>query len=437
MQAKNAFLPDAFRRVIPTPNLSCAAWAYQVFRYCQDAFVLLVSARSGMPNIWPGPLFIHARHRQNATTRKRTLTQPDFGPLCARHSDVLEDGGAEAAVPLVARDTNDYATLRRIVAQARLFDKRGLAYLPRISSNLALMGLSVTLLLLLGNSWWQLLNAALLAFTYAQLGFMVHEAGHHQVFVKRWKNEIVGLLHANLLLGLSYSWWVDKHNRHHRFPNHAGLDPDIDFALLAFSEKQSHAANRYVRFVVRYQAFFFFPLMLLEAFGLRLNSYRFLLRERAPWSRAEWFFLALHNALYFGLIFYALSPGWALSFFLVHQLLFGLYLSLVFAPNHTGMPILDESSELDSLRRQILTARNIKAHPVTDYLCGSLNFQIEHHLFPRVPYYRIPAVQRIVREYCESRGIGYCETTLVEAYRAILLHLHRASAPLRERSPGT
>jgi fatty acid desaturase len=66
-----------------------------------------------------------------------------------------------------------------------------------------------------------------------------------------------------------------------------------------------------------------------------------------------------------------------------------------------------------------------------------LNFQIEHHLFPRVPYYRIPAVQRIVREYCESRGIGYCETTLVEAYRAILLHLHRASAPLRERSPGT
>ena len=84
-------------------------------------------------------------------------------------------------------------------------------------------------------------------------------------------------------------------------------------------------------------------------------------------------------------MFYALSVGQALLFIVVHQALFGLYTGLVFAPNHKGMPILDSDSQLDFVRRQVLTSRDVNAHPLTDFWYGGLNYQIEHHLFPSMP----------------------------------------------------
>ena len=96
----------------------------------------------------------------------------------------------------------------------------------------------------LGDSWWQLLVAGFLAFVFTQLGFIGHDAGHRQIFRSRRANYLVGLLHGNLAIGLSYGWWVDKHNRHHAHPNHEGKDPDIAIGALAFTrpgERRSRA----------------------------------------------------------------------------------------------------------------------------------------------------------------------------------------------------
>jgi fatty acid desaturase len=95
------------------------------------------------------------------------------------------------------------------------------------------------------------------------------------------------------------------------------------------------------------------------------------------------------------------------------------------------MPVLRGDSPLDRLRRQVLTARNVRAHPVTDFWFGGLNYQIEHHLFPSMPRNQLKAAQATVRTFCQAQAIPYHETSVWQAYRDVLRHLHRVGAPLR------
>ena len=99
----------------------------------------------------------------------------------------------------------------------------------------------------------------------------------------------LGLLCANGLIGLSYGWWVDKHNRHHAHPNRIGGDPDIAGAGIAFTPAQAQARRGGVgRWIARHQAGLFFPMLLLEVLDLHLSSGRALCRRRAARTRAWW-----------------------------------------------------------------------------------------------------------------------------------------------------
>jgi fatty acid desaturase len=138
-----------------------------------------------------------------------------------------------------------------------------------------------------------------------------------------------------------------------------------------------------------------------------------------------------HFILYLAAVFLLLSPGLAIAFILVHQGLFGLYLGSTFAPNHKGMPTLTAEDELDYLRRQVLTSRNITGGRWLDVLYGGLNYQIEHHLFPNMPSPNLRKSRPIIEGYCREIGVPYVATGLVDSYAQALRHLHAAGAPLR------
>jgi fatty acid desaturase len=104
----------------------------------------------------------------------------------------------------------------------------------------------------------------------------------------------------------------------------------------------------------------------------------------------------------------------------------------IFAPNHKAMPLLERDSKVDFLRRQVLTSRNVIAHPITDFWYGGLNYQIEHHLFPRLPRNKLREAQPIIRGFCRDHSIAYHETSVLQSYKEILQHLHEVGAPLRE-----
>ncbi len=332
-------------------------------------------------------------------------------------------GGAERG--------SDYAELSRRVRQAGLLDRRHAYYVAKIATNGVLLCGGWTAFFLLGSSWYQLIVAAFLAVAFTQVAFLGHDAGHQQVFRRRRANRLVGLLHGNLLIGLSYDWWVSKHNRHHSHPNEEGRDPDIGAGGIVFTRGDAAARRRLGRLLARYQAYLFFPLTLFEAVALHVASIRAVLRAGVRGRPAEAALLAVHFGGYLAAVALVLSPVQAVAFVAVQQGLFGLYLGCSFAPNHKGMPMVSEEDNLDFLRRQVLTSRNVRGGRFVDFLLGGLNHQIEHHLFPSMPRPSLRRARTLVRAFCQQHGVPYHESTLVASYAQALRHLNAVGRPPR------
>jgi fatty acid desaturase len=329
---------------------------------------------------------------------------------------------------------SDFAELARRINAAGLLRRRPGYYLVRLGAVGGLLGGAWAAFVAVGDSWWQLLVAAALAVAFAQVALVAHDVAHRQVFRTRRSSEVTGLLAGNLAVGMSYGWWMDKHTRHHANPNHEELDPDVSPEILVWSAAQAAQARSrggLARFVARWQAFLFFPLLTLEGINLHVSGVRALLRPtlRRRWLEAT--LLLTHLGGYLAALFLVLPPGKALAFLAVHQALFGVYLGCTFAPNHKGMPTLTGHQRPDYLRRQVLTSRNVRGGRLVDAVLGGLNYQIEHHLFPNMPTPNLRRAQPIVRAYCAELGVPYESTGLFRSYAIALAHLHRVGAALR------
>ncbi|WSQ13773.1 acyl-CoA desaturase [Streptomyces sp. NBC_01231] len=343
------------------------------------------------------------------------------------------------ALALRPRDTSGpppassgFTPLLRAVKSQGLLRRRSGWYARVIALNaLALTGV-VTGIVLLGGSWWVLLLAPVLAVLGARTAFIGHDAGHAQITGAKGAGRVIGLVHGNLLLGMSFSWWNHKHTRHHANPNHIDKDPDVAADVLVFTGEQAKERTGFRRWLTRHQAWLFFPLTLLEGIALKIHGFQDLRRQPPGERRVEAVLLVGHLVGYTTLLLTSMPPGRALAFAALHQALFGLHLGLSFAPNHKGMEMPDTNSEpWGHLRRQVLTSRNIRGGIVTDWFLGGLNYQIEHHLFPSMPRPHLRLAQPLVRSHCGELGITYAETGFVDSYRQALRHMHEVGEPLR------
>jgi fatty acid desaturase len=334
------------------------------------------------------------------------------------------------------RRGSDFAALCRQVRDLRLLDRRYGSYLVRITATLGAFGAVWAAFALLGDSWLQLIVAGVLGLLVTQVAFLGHDGGHQQIWRSRRANDLLGIVAGALLVGLSYGWWVDKHNRHHSHPNHEGCDPDIGDGVLAFTTDQIASRHQGLgRLIARNQAALFFPLLMLEGLNLHVASARFL--ACPPPGRAgryrilELALFAVHAVAYLAALLLVLDPVKAAAFFAIHQAVFGLYMGCSFAPNHKGMPTIAPGHKIDFLRRQVLTSRNVRGGWFTDLFLGGLNYQVEHHLFPNMPRANLRKAQAIVRAHCAAHAITYTETSLFGSYALVLRHLHALGAPLR------
>ena len=278
------------------------------------------------------------------------------------------------------------ASFRALALQVRamgLLDRRPGYYRLKITLTIFAFLAGWALFVIAGNSWTTLAVAALVGIIFTQLGFISHDAGHNQVFGTRRRNRLLGLTVGNVLIGLSFGWWVPKHNAHHAHPNEMGRDPDIGAGVaLASSDAPGNGRGPLASWLARWQAPLFFPLMLLRSGGMHVLGIKRLLRRRDHASAVEASLLMLHAALYLTVVLWVLSPLKALAFIAVQQAVFSLYLGISFAPNHKGMPIIESGTAAGFARRQVVTARNITGGRFTTFMLGGLNYQIEHHLFP-------------------------------------------------------
>ncbi|MGW1867333.1 fatty acid desaturase family protein [Streptomyces mauvecolor] len=338
--------------------------------------------------------------------------------------------------PAEPRAGSEFAPLLKTVKGQGLLDRRTGWYATRIAVNLLALAATVTGMVLTGDTWWNLLLAVPLSVFWARSAFFGHDAGHAQITRGKGAGRLIGLFHSDLLLGMSYAWWNDKHNRHHANPNHIDKDPDVGVGALVWTQRQAEQREGFARWLTRNQARLFFPMLLLEGIALKVYGFQDLKRQPPRERAVEAPLLIAHLVGYATLLLSVMSPGKALVFALVHHALFGLHLGMTFAPNHKGMEMPDPNDPGDSgwghLRRQVLTSRNVRGGFLTDWFLGGLNYQIEHHLFPNMPRPHLRLAQPMVRAHCAALGVPYAETSLTDSYRQALEHMHEVGAPLRK-----
>ena len=278
---------------------------------------------------------------------------------------------------------------------------------------------------MLQGTWYSLLIAAALGIIFTQYAFITHELSHRQVFASGKLNDFSGRIMADLVVGISYSWWMSKHSRHHANPNIIDKDPDVETDFIIFQREKAVGLTGITKFMANRQGYLFFPALLLEGLNLHIHAFKTVFSKGKVDKRAlEIVLLTVRNVGYVSVVFSFLPLGMAFAFIGVQLAIFGLYMGASFAPNHKGMPILPRDSKVDFLRRQVLTSRNIRSGHFMNHFMGGLNYQIEHHLFPNMPRPHLRRAAEIVREYCASRGIVYTEVALFTSYGIVVRHLN-------------
>jgi linoleoyl-CoA desaturase len=150
-----------------------------------------------------------------------------------------------------------------------------------------------------------------------------------------------------------------------------------------------------------------------------------------------WSFKLIHIALFVLLPIYTIGfLPWLIGF-LIYGLFAGFVLSIVFqlahTVEHTHFPHADEMTgkmEDEWAIHQIKTTANFATkNKVVSWLVGGLNFQVEHHLFPKISHVHYPAISKIIKKACEEYGIGYIEYKRVRialaSHVAYLRHMGR------------
>ncbi len=322
--------------------------------------------------------------------------------------------------------TSEYSTLLTSVRDAGLLKRRLGFYIGMFSAVSAALAAAIAGMILLGDSWFQLLIAGALGIIFTQFAFLAHEAAHRQVFASNRANEIAARIIGNVLVGMSYSWWMSKHTRHHANPNVVDKDPDIAIGVLAFTEEDAARSTGGIKaWFARRQGYLFFPILLLEGIDLHLTGFRSVFGRGAVDRRGiEIASLLVRFAVYLTAVFLLLPPGMAFAFLGVQLAVFGVYMGSSFAPNHKGMAILPHDSRVDFLRRQVLTSRNIRGGWWMDVLMGGLNHQVEHHLFPNMPRPHLARARLLAKSYCDQHGIPYTETSLLRSYATVVKYLN-------------
>ena len=329
--------------------------------------------------------------------------------------------------------THSYTALAQRVRDDGLLGRTRLFYLLLATGLLLAVGGAVTGLILLGDSWLQLMIAAAFGVIFTQLAFLGHEASHRQVLSSGKANDRVGWVLAIVFVGISYSWWMNKHNRHHGNPNKVGKDPDIEMDTISFTPEDAVTQRGALGWITRHQGALFFPLLLLEGINLHLKSVRYLWAERRTAGRLlELLTMAARFAVYLTAVFWLLPLGMAFAFVGLQFAVFGLYMGASFAPNHIGMPIVPRDAKLDFFSKQVRTSRNVGGGWWATVLMGGLNYQIEHHLFPSMPRPHLAAARRFVREHCRTNEVPYVETNLFSAWAIVARYINQVGLAARD-----
>jgi linoleoyl-CoA desaturase len=257
----------------------------------------------------------------------------------------------------------------------------------------------------------------------AAIGFNVmHDGGHGSFSESAFWNKIAAFSVNGL--GASMLMWMNKHNIiHHTYTNIDGVDDDIEIgSLLRMCPTQKKLS------VHRFQHIYvwFLYTLLLVTWVFHTDYKKYFTKKIGPIAIKK-FSTGNHIAFWVAKVFYyciaIVLPIYKVGFlpwlvgFFVMAMFAGLVLSVVFQLAHTveetEFPVANidtNNIENDWAIHQIQTTANFATkNKLVSWLVGGLNFQIEHHLFPKISHVHYPAISKIIKSTCEEFNVKYVE----------------------------
>lgn len=281
---------------------------------------------------------------------------------------------------------------------------------------------SYVLLVFVASTWWAAALAALsLGLSIAAIGFNIQHDGNHGAFSeRRWVNRLTGLsLDA---VGASSYIWFFKHNVfHHTYTNIAGADDDITLGVLG---RLSPAQSRV--WFHRFQHYYLWALYAFLVIKWHLfDDFAHLAKGhvgggRFPRPRGwDLVLFCTGKVFFFGVAFVIpmlRHPWWlVIAEYIAIMMMVGVLLSVVFQLAHSvseaAHPVLPGDSRTVPVEWAVhevqTTVDFARQNRLLTWFVGGLNYQVEHHLFPRVAHVHYPAISRIVEDVSGRFGVRY------------------------------
>jgi len=300
------------------------------------------------------------------------------------------------------------------------------------------IGLYVHLVFFTPTTWLAIFECVMLGGITAAIGFNVmHDGGHGSFSESKAMNKFAAAS-ANFV-GVSYLLWSMKHNIiHHTYTNIDGVDDDIEIKpyLRMCATQKRYKIHRFQHYYVWFLYSLLHLLWVLwfdyeKYFSGKIGSVsikKMTFREHIAFWTAK-----IGYALFFIVIpVYMVGFGAWITGFLIASLVTGFVISVVFQLAHTvegtdfPMPNSDSNRiENEWAIHQVQTTANFATrNKVVSWLVGGLNFQIEHHLFPKISHVHYPAISKIIKKTCQDFNITYLEfprmRTAIASHTALL-----------------
>ena len=284
-------------------------------------------------------------------------------------------------------------------------------------------------------TFWAIIECLLMGLVVPAIGFnIMHDGAHGSFSSKPWLNDIAA---SSLnFLGANTFMWKMKHNViHHAYTNIDGVDDDLDAKpFLRLCETQKYYSMH------RFQHWYFaFAYSLLYIWWILVTDYKKYFKRRIgdiPLKKMSptdevvfWGFKVVHAILFIAIPIYMVGfVPWIIGF-LIFALFAGFVLSIVFQLAHTTedteFPIPDSGTnkiEDEWAIHQLKTTANFATKSrIATWFMGGLNYQVEHHLFPKVSHIHYPKINKIIKDTCKEYNIKYVEFPKVR--HAIVSHV--------------
>ncbi|MFH5832687.1 fatty acid desaturase family protein [Halalkalibaculum sp. DA3122] len=256
----------------------------------------------------------------------------------------------------------------------------------------------------------------------AGIGFSIsHDALHGAYSSNKKVNNILGLS-FDLMGANGYIWKITHNVIHHTYTNIYEHDEDLEVAeFIRLSPNAEHKPIHRAQHILAFFAYSFATL-----FWVFVKDYWYFLKPNlGPYENkthpfSEWVTLIVTKLLYYSymlVIPYLLLPiaWWQLLIgFLVVHLTAGLILGIIFQLAHvvegTEHPEQNEEGNIENawmIHQMETTANFAHDNKLLSWYIGGLNYQIEHHLFPKICSVHYPAISRIVREVADEYDVPY------------------------------